>query len=142
VIVANDGLSRVVGIGLCTSDYHSPFDKENPCGELYNYLHVRKVDWQIKQPFDVSARFFNQPTIQELKIEKIEKLGRYLKKKTSDEQFNRFEKMMKRDISVLPFEADQEPHRMSRKDEREVVTRQIRERRGQQAFRSQLLNRF
>jgi predicted Mrr-cat superfamily restriction endonuclease len=66
IIVANNGLSQVVGIGVCKSSYLSPNNKSNPRRKSGYHLHARLVDWIINENFELPNRLFNQPTVQEL----------------------------------------------------------------------------
>jgi 5-methylcytosine-specific restriction enzyme B len=79
VVIANKGKSRVVGIGLVTSDYLPP-SPENP-SQNKNLPHARRVDWLIDQPIDLEPEFFGIATIHALTAEKVGQIKQaYLKK--------------------------------------------------------------
>jgi hypothetical protein len=66
VVVANEGLSRVVGIGLICSGYLAPDDNRNPRKQEDYHRHARRVKWLIDKPVDIPKRTFNRPTVQRL----------------------------------------------------------------------------
>ena len=63
VVVANDGRSRAVGIGIITSDYLHPKHRKNPRRGFGYHNHVRRVKWLIKVPIDLRRNFFNTQTV-------------------------------------------------------------------------------
>jgi HNH endonuclease len=62
VVVANDGLSRIVGIGRIASGYLPPDDPRNPNRTQDGHRHTRLVDWRVVEALDLPSRLFNQPT--------------------------------------------------------------------------------
>lgn len=67
IVVANKGLSEVVGIGVVTSDYIAPEDENNPCKEI-SHQNVREVEWLITEPVQLNANLFAQNTVTPLDI--------------------------------------------------------------------------
>lgn len=66
VVVANNGLSRIVGIGRVTSDYIPPTDQQNP-SPVEKYKHARRVDWRVTREFELSQELFTQSTVTRIK---------------------------------------------------------------------------
>jgi HNH endonuclease len=66
VVVANDGLSRVVGIGRIASGYLPPDDRRNPNRTQDGHRHARLVDWRVVDAVDLPSKLFNQPTVHAL----------------------------------------------------------------------------
>lgn len=62
IVVANQGLDAVVGVGRIASDYIAPHDDGNPSQDK-EYRHTRAVDWVIKEPVQLSVRLFPQKTV-------------------------------------------------------------------------------
>ncbi len=62
IVVANDGKSKAIGVGVVTSDYLSPDDSSNPA-KGQEFPHARLVDWKINTPALLSGQFFTQNTI-------------------------------------------------------------------------------
>jgi 5-methylcytosine-specific restriction protein B len=95
IVVANDGLSRVVGIGVVRSGYIPPDDPRNPTKDREDNRHAYLVDWSIDKPVESGRKpFFTvQHTVWPLKSEQCESIKRaYLKKypelrKTLEELF-------------------------------------------------------
>ncbi len=80
VIVANNGLSRVVGIGKVTSKYLHPNHPENPRRSESYHCHARRVKWLVKKPIDLPRGFFIQPTVEPLDSDRCRIIKRaYLK---------------------------------------------------------------
>lgn len=80
VIVANNGLSCVEGIGIVKSGYLHPHHPKNPRKSKKEHCHARLVSWLIRDPVDFDGRLFNQPTVERLDDEKCEIIKRaYLK---------------------------------------------------------------
>ena len=50
LVVANNGRSRIEGIGIVTSDYLSPRSRKNPSDNEW-LPHARLVDWVITKPY-------------------------------------------------------------------------------------------
>jgi len=76
VIVANEASGKAVGIGVVTSDYLPPSDRRNPFNRKkqdYNN-HVRLVDWTIEKDAEFEPRFFQLPTVVELKPRQCERI--------------------------------------------------------------------
>ncbi|MHB1425484.1 MAG: AAA family ATPase [Gemmataceae bacterium] len=85
VVVANKGLSGVVGIGVVTSEYLPPQSPRNPSKDDW-YTHARLVDWQITQSIDGLDRyFFVQDTVKLLRPEQCDMIKqKYLEKYPAD----------------------------------------------------------
>lgn len=59
LVVANQGLTDVVGIGIVTSNYIPPNDPQNPSTNS-QMRHARRVDWRIIAPVHVDFQFGQQ----------------------------------------------------------------------------------
>src|SRR5258708_15873934 len=80
IVVANEGLSRIVGIGVVNSGYLSPEDRRNPRKNKEYHLHARLVNWLIDKPIDLPGKLFIQPTVQRLTSDVVRVIIRaYLK---------------------------------------------------------------
>ncbi len=146
VVVANDGLSRVVGMGLVTSGYLPPEHPRNPNRKQDYHRHVRLVDWRVYKPIDLHHQLFNQPTVQRLKPEEYGKIvEEYLKeypklKGTLDELLGPADR-----LPPASEEADspRDPEYVAPAgDLRDMAWQQIKKRRGQSQFRNILLKRY
>jgi len=62
IVVANQGVSGIVGIGIIESDYIAPTDPNNP-SEIPDYRHARRVDWLITEPLGFQGKIFIQQTV-------------------------------------------------------------------------------
>ncbi len=83
VVIASNGLSGVVGIGVVTSPYLPPNSPKNPIRDdkRIRRRHARLVDWRISQPVDLQGRVFTPACVHRLKPERCEQIKRaYLKK--------------------------------------------------------------
>jgi hypothetical protein len=93
VVVANNGLSRIEGVGFVTSGYLHPDHPKNPRKKKRNHRHVRRVQWLLKEPVDLPRKLFIQPTVEPLDSEQCHVIKQtYLKeypkyKKVLDELF-------------------------------------------------------
>ncbi len=56
IVVANQGLRRIVGIGRITSGYIAPAAPDNPSQDT-GYRNARRVEWLIKEPLEVPFQF-------------------------------------------------------------------------------------
>ena len=59
VVVANEGESRIVGIGKVTTDYIAPSDPQNPAANA-EYKHARRIDWRVKEVVQLRPHFFGR----------------------------------------------------------------------------------
>lgn len=66
VVVANNGLSHVEGIGVVTSDYLHPRHRDNPRRKEDNHCHARLVEWQVMDRIDLRRQLFIRPTVESL----------------------------------------------------------------------------
>jgi hypothetical protein len=80
VVVANNGLSRVEGVGRVTSDYLHPDHPKNPRKREPNHRHVRLVNWLVKKPIEFHQRLFSQPAVQLLTEEQGDVIRRAYRK--------------------------------------------------------------
>ena len=92
IVVANQGLDAVVGIGRISSDYIAPNDDGNPSQDK-EYRHTREVDWVIKEPVQLSERLFPQKTISTIEPDQWEQIkDAYIQKNPSlSDVFERLE---------------------------------------------------
>ena len=82
IVVANEGYNGVVGIGVVTSEYLPPNDKENPLGDdrddtTTHRRHVHLVEWLVTKPLNLNLsgnRFFRQCTLHSLEPEQLEQV--------------------------------------------------------------------
>jgi hypothetical protein len=68
IVIANDGLSRIVGIGVIESSYIPPKSRNTPLhpnDDIWR-RHARRVDWLIKEQVDFDGRMFTQATVHRL----------------------------------------------------------------------------
>lgn len=139
IVVANQGLSKIVGIGVITSHYLPPGHRRNPNKEWF--CQTRLVDWQVSEFTSFRSPIFNQPTLQRLSSEKEELIKRKYWKHfpdlhdTLDVLFPVRLPTDEADDGSSTYIPDDEDHRR-------FVERQIRERRGQRAFRDSLRRQF
>ena len=83
IIVANQGLDAVVGVGRILSDYIAPRDADNPSQDR-EYRHARAVDWLIKEPVQLSERLFPQKTIATIEADQWQQIkDAYIEKNPS-----------------------------------------------------------
>jgi hypothetical protein len=149
IVVANAGLSRVMGIGVITSGYLPPDDPPNPNRKQDYHRHTRLVDWLINQPVDLGKMLFIQPTVQLLEPAECRIIIKaYLKKDPDlEETLNRLftEESTEGPLGPADDEGDSlvDPEYEAPKgDLREMALQQIRKRRGQSQFRNALLQRY
>src|SRR5439155_21967017 len=64
VVVANNGLSRVEGVGRVESKYLHPNHPKNRRKNEPYHRHAHRVKWLVQKPIDLPRRFFNQPTVE------------------------------------------------------------------------------
>ena len=83
IVVANQGLDAIVGIGRIASDYIAPQDNGNPSQDP-EYRHTRAVDWVIKEPLQLSVRVFPQKAIDIIKPDQWQQIkDAYIQKNPS-----------------------------------------------------------
>lgn len=80
IVVANDGRSSAVGIGVIKSDYLPPGAAKNP--SEHEWLHsARLVDWRITEQVNLRPYIFVQDTVWPLEQSQCEEIkDAYLKK--------------------------------------------------------------
>jgi hypothetical protein len=149
VVVANEGLSRVVGIGLINSGYLPPDDARNPRQGKDDHRHARLVDWLIKKPVDLPRRIFIQPTVQRLAPHAVAVITRaYLKQNPElrerlDELFGRQPTVQRLGPAAEEAETSVESTYVAPEgDRREIAWQQIKKRRGRMQFREALLHQY
>lgn len=147
VVVANDGLSRVVGIGRITSGYLEPNHPKNPNTKQDNHRHVRLVDWVVDQDVDLGKQLFIRPTVQPLSAAEVryivEAYSGYPKLKGKLNQL--FEDQPNgEDFGPADDEAElvESGYHPPEGDLRESAWELIKKRRGQAPFRNSLLRRY
>jgi hypothetical protein len=80
VVVANKGRGLIEGIGVITSDYLRPGDRDNP-STFEGLRSARNVKWRITEQLEVDKFFFVQDTVWPLAPEQCEQIRRaYLKR--------------------------------------------------------------
>ncbi len=72
LVVANQGLTDVVGIGIICSDYIPRDDPQNPSQDS-SLPHARRVEWRITEPVRVDFQF-GQQTVAPVKSEQWAKI--------------------------------------------------------------------
>lgn len=72
LVVANQGLTDVVGIGIIRSDYIPRDDPQNPSQDTA-LPHARRVEWRITEPVHVDFQF-GQQTVAPVKSEQWAKI--------------------------------------------------------------------
>jgi hypothetical protein len=149
VVVANNGLSRVVGIGLVTSGYLPPDDPHNPNRKQEDHRHARLIDWLIDKPIDFHKKLFVQDTVQRLEPKQYGLIRRtYLKEypalpPTLDELFGQHPTVKRLGPADKEAESnDDSTYVAPDGDRREIAWQQIKKRRGQQQFRDALLQMY
>jgi hypothetical protein len=75
IVVANQGRSIVVGIGLVRGDYMRPGLPDNP-SDSTEYPHAREVEWIVKQPVYVGETFFAASAVTQLSAGKVKQIRR------------------------------------------------------------------
>lgn len=156
VVIANDGRSRVVGIGTIESDYIPPSDPTNPSEDEW-YRNVRLVDWIIKQPVEFSKYVFNIPAVHAVSAQKVAAIRQaYLKSYPSlkkkledlfrDVEFGADRSNAATNKAIQSIEKSLEEkgafNPTNIKDARNRVLTPIVQRRGQPAFRRKLLKAY
>src|SRR5258708_33316143 len=69
IVVANNGRSRIEGIGIIKSEYLAPSSPKNSSDSDW-LPHTRLVKWVITQPIDLEPYFFGMPAVHLLNAEK------------------------------------------------------------------------
>lgn len=85
-VVANQGNSGVVGIGVVESGYLPPTSEKNPRKHAKDHRHAHLVNWEIDTLLDVGSEFFGRVprTVMRLDSETCRKLKKaYLKQNTN-----------------------------------------------------------
>ncbi len=149
VIVANEGRSRVKGIGIVRSEYLAPDHQHNPnCNQDY-HRHVRRVEWLITDTVDLGEAIFNIPTVQRLQPPHVAKITRaYLRKSLASRRiltalFSDAAKDFRMSPGADEADAQDDREYLPRGgDCREKAWAQIFRRRGQGPFRDGLLRRY
>jgi hypothetical protein len=80
VLVANDGRSRVEGIGIVTSDYLPPGSLRYP-RKGSRYPHSRKVEWIITKAVDLGHPLFGRDTVTALRADQVNRIRAAYKNK-------------------------------------------------------------
>jgi hypothetical protein len=80
IVVANNGLSRVEGMGIVKSGYLPPRHPKNPRKSKDYHCHARLVSWLIRDPVDLPRKLFNQPTVELLDAERCQVIKRAYQK--------------------------------------------------------------
>ena len=149
VVVANDGLSHVVGIGIVTSGYLHPAHPRNPNRHQDYHRHAHMVDWLIVDRVDLGKKIFNRPTVQLLGPSECRVIERaYLRetpslKRQLDELFGFRSTQRYREPAADESESpDDSEYKATDGDLREIAWRQIKKRRGQPQFRRALMRRY
>jgi hypothetical protein len=147
VVVANEGLSSVVGIGIVASGYLPPDDRRNPNRREKSHRHVRLVDWLIDEPVTVGKQLFIRPTVQRLRPEEYDIII---------EAYRTADSGVGKALATL-FGADGKAERHGPAEDegeiepeyetpdsdlRELAWKQIKKRRGQLQFRNVLRQRY
>lgn len=141
VVIANDGKSRVKGIGIIRSDYLPPRDKKNPFRNAEGYAQVRLVNWRIVDSVVLDEEVFNIPTVQRLRLEQVEKVKASYAEQLPGKR-SVLDKLLSVRLSSLDSVSATEEYIPSYTDERSATLRRIMQRRGQQKFRRSLLARY
>lgn len=80
LVIANDGRSSIVGIGVIESEYLAPGSAKNPSQNEW-YRSARLVDWRVTEPVQLRKFFFVQDTVWPLDPSRCDEIRRaYLKK--------------------------------------------------------------
>jgi hypothetical protein len=155
IVIANNGKSTVMGMGIIESEYLPPNSAKNPSENEW-YPHARLVNWLIVQPIDFDHDIFSISTIHLVTPEKCRQIKQaYLKKypklkKSLDKVFDRISDDDDADDSdtkkLLDLAEQELAHQgafdPTEKDARERILSSIVRRRGQAAFRKNLLAAF
>jgi hypothetical protein len=140
-VFANAGKSSCKGIGIVTSDYLPPKHKKNPFRNQNENAQVRLVDWQLDASVEPPEHFFNIPTVQLLKPQDVVELKlAYLQQYPKLAQT--IHELIPLNIDSIPDLKPDEPFLPNDQDERVAALQSVKLRRGQAAFRSELLVHF
>jgi hypothetical protein len=149
VVVANDGLSRVVGIGMVTSGYLPPDHPRNPNRQQDYHRHARLVDWLVDKPIDLGKQLFIRPTVQRLDPEQCRVIVRAYRREepklgeTLDDLFGHHSTQRRLGPAADESESNYDSEYIAPDgDLREAAWQQIKKRRGQPQFRRDLLQRY
>lgn len=141
IVVANNGLRGIVGIGIIKSGYLSPSNSKNPNRKQTFHRHVRRVDWVIDHEILLRDNLFNQQTLHRLTLEDVEALKtEYLKR--YPELKAAIQKLFPGSLAPDDAGEDVDDFIPPDEDSRQTVERQIKARRGQKKFRNSQLSRF
>lgn len=141
IVIANNGLSAIEGIGVVTSHYLPPNHLTNPNRRQRYHRQVRMVDWIVKTELDLGERVFNQPAVQRLSLAHIDLIKTILLKQHPELTPS----VIRLFPGSLPAEEagdEQESFVPDNEDTRQTVERQIKARRGQAKFRESQMRRF
>jgi hypothetical protein len=162
IVVANEGRSRVIGIGVVESDYLTPRAAANPIpprrsdDDMWR-RHARCVDWRITQAIDLDdTYFFGIGTVSRLSADRVCRIrDAYLTAfpqlqqvldELFDDELNNDEVDAGADQELADAEEQLEDEEFfdptEVRDARNRVVRSIVERRGQSAFRNDLLTAY
>ncbi len=147
IVVANQGKSRVVGIGIVTSEYLPPNDPRNPNKTSDRHRHVRQVDWLIDETAEIDEDTFGYripPTVLRLNHDQLHQvLQAYLLeypelKETIDHIFDH------RDSSSPQNAVFEDLEELSNRDDIKATTKQtlVDARLGQGKFRNAVLQQW
>jgi len=150
VVIANEGLSFVRGIGVVRSGYIPPDDIRNPNRNQEHHRHIRFVDWLIDRRLNLGMRLFIQPAVQELSSEQFDivintYLTQYPEAKKILNYLFELKKSETNPIGPAADEGDDIPdttYNATGGDRREQVLQLIKKRRGRSKFRNALLQRY
>lgn len=141
IVVANNGLSAIEGIGVVTSDYLPPSHTKNPNRRHSYHRHVRKVDWIIHTYLDLGSRVFNQPTLHRLSLEQIDLIKTILLQQHPELKQSLL-RLFPGSLGAEESGEEQTTFIPDDEDTRQTVERQIKARRGQKRFRDSQMGRF
>jgi hypothetical protein len=155
LIVANKGITRVMGIGVVTSDYLPPGSLKYPSEDSW-CPHARKVRWVVTGEVYVGKSFFGRSTVTSLKPGQVNRIRAAYERKDSafkkllDELFGSVQideqgsidaqKILNAEERELKAEGAFNPRNL--RDATERVQRSIVQRRGQSEFRQKLLRAY
>jgi len=141
IVVANRGLSGVVGIGVVRSSYLAPTHKKNPNRKQQYNRHVRLVEWVIDVEIPLKKRLFNQPTLQRLTLQQVEQIKTEYSAR-HPESATALRRLFPGSLDANQSDDGEDDFIPSDEDTRQTVERQIKARRGQKKFRDAQLRRF
>ena len=139
IVIANDGKSKVKGIGIIRSDYLSQQDRKNPFRSLDYNTQVRLVEWKVDETVELEKPLFNIPTVQSLDQWQVSVIkSAYIALRPRYRQL--LDELMPIGLSADTSYSNRDEYQPNAIDERQAVLQQVMLRRGQQAFRKTLLD--